>query len=281
MDLSAFKTINLYLPSGNPTGLRVAEQTTSIVRVIELPRLLFNEFQDREDSNQSGIYLLFDSDEQSVYIGQSSNIAERLKQHHANGSKDWDRAVAVVSMTDNLTVSHTLQLEKIAISKAKEAKRYKLTNSTAGNTSTVSQSLLADCYQLFEIASLLISTLGYQIFDKIDIEKKDQIENDIFYCTRRDANASGVLTSEGFLIFQGSYLASEPVQSFKKWSADYLLELIRNGVIVESKKGKYFAEEFLFKSPSAAAQIVCQSPANGWTEFKNRDGVTLSEKYRG
>lgn len=32
------RTIQTYLPSGDPRGIRVAELTTSIVRVIEVPR---------------------------------------------------------------------------------------------------------------------------------------------------------------------------------------------------------------------------------------------------
>jgi len=32
------KTIQIFLPSGDPTGVRIAEITTSVVRVIEFPR---------------------------------------------------------------------------------------------------------------------------------------------------------------------------------------------------------------------------------------------------
>ena len=32
------QTIQIYLPAGNPRGMRVAEITTRIIRVIEMPR---------------------------------------------------------------------------------------------------------------------------------------------------------------------------------------------------------------------------------------------------
>ncbi len=32
------RTIQIFLPSGDPSGIRIAEQTTSIIRVIEVPR---------------------------------------------------------------------------------------------------------------------------------------------------------------------------------------------------------------------------------------------------
>jgi hypothetical protein len=41
-----------------------------------------------------------------------------------------------------------------------------------------------------------------------------------------------------------------------------------------------FAEDFVFGSPSAAAAAVLGRRANGWTEWKNKDGQTIDEIYR-
>ena len=38
------KTIQIYLPGGDPRGIRVAEITTRIVQVIEVPRSLLSSF---------------------------------------------------------------------------------------------------------------------------------------------------------------------------------------------------------------------------------------------
>ncbi|MFT7325066.1 MAG: hypothetical protein ACI90C_000659, partial [Rhodoferax sp.] len=38
------QTIQIYLPAGDPRGVRVAEITTRIVRVIEIPRSQLQEF---------------------------------------------------------------------------------------------------------------------------------------------------------------------------------------------------------------------------------------------
>lgn len=50
------KTIQIFLPSGDPRGIRIAEITTRIVQVIEVPRSLIGEFFKMDESNQVAIY---------------------------------------------------------------------------------------------------------------------------------------------------------------------------------------------------------------------------------
>ena len=53
------KTIQIFLPGGDPQGLRVAEITTRVVQVIEVPRSLLAEFSPMPESSQVGLYFLF------------------------------------------------------------------------------------------------------------------------------------------------------------------------------------------------------------------------------
>lgn len=46
------KTIQIFLPGGDPRGIRIAEITTRIVQVIELPRSLLQEFLKMPECNQ-------------------------------------------------------------------------------------------------------------------------------------------------------------------------------------------------------------------------------------
>lgn len=53
------------------------------------------------------------------------------------------------------------------------------------------------------------------------------------------------------------------------------------GEVIAEENGMFvFAQDYLFKSPSAAAAFVLGASANGWTEWKDKDGSTLSEVYR-
>ena len=57
-----YRTIQIYLPNGDPTGIRIAELTTSIIRVIEIPRNLVSQFAKTDEANQVGFYFLFGSE---------------------------------------------------------------------------------------------------------------------------------------------------------------------------------------------------------------------------
>ena len=152
------RTIQIYLPKGDPRGLRVAELTTSIVRITEVPRALLDEFQDTPEAKQVGIYLLINDDEDqdypAVYIGQTGGVGKRLGEHHKQ-KEFWNRALVVVSLTNNLTQTHTLYLEWLGIKTANEAGRYKVENGTAGSKPHTPAPLEADCQEILTPCELL------------------------------------------------------------------------------------------------------------------------------
>ena len=121
------KTIQIFLPGGDPRGLRVAEITTRIVQVIEVPRTRLDEFSRMPESGQVGVYFLFGADESGadpqVYIGQTGDLRARLASH---GTKKvfWQRALVLISRTNSLTQTHALFLEWHCLKLATEAGRY-------------------------------------------------------------------------------------------------------------------------------------------------------------
>ena len=72
-------TIQIFLPGGDPRGIRVAGITTRIVQVIEVPRSLLQDFLKMPESDQAALYFLFgepeDGSGQKVYPGQTCGIA--------------------------------------------------------------------------------------------------------------------------------------------------------------------------------------------------------------
>ena len=80
------KTIQIFLPGGDPQGIRIAEITTRILQVIEVPRSLLSQFSQMPESNQVGVYFLFgesdENDEPQVYIGQTGDLGSRLATHN-------------------------------------------------------------------------------------------------------------------------------------------------------------------------------------------------------
>ena len=48
------QTIQIFLPSGDPQGVRVAALTTRIVRTVEIPRARLDAFLDMPEAKQVG-----------------------------------------------------------------------------------------------------------------------------------------------------------------------------------------------------------------------------------
>ena len=142
------QTIQIYLPKGNPRGLRIAEITTRTVRMIEIPRLLLDDFLAMSEAERVGVYFLIGSNDEDslsrLYIGQSGDLATRLKEHH-NKKDFWERAFVMVSRTNSMTQTHALFLEWLSIKAATEAARYILDNGNAGSRPHTTPPLEAEC----------------------------------------------------------------------------------------------------------------------------------------
>lgn len=161
------QTIQIFLPAGDPRGIRIAEITTRIVRVIEVPRSQLADFIKMPEAQQVGVYFLISELSKSgllrAYIGQSGNVGNRLVQHNQN--KDfWNRAMVVMSLTNSLTQTHALFLEWFAIQQATRAARYSLENGNSGARPHTPAPLEADCHEIHETAATLLATLGQPIF---------------------------------------------------------------------------------------------------------------------
>ena len=72
------KTIQIFLPGGDPQDIRVAEITTRILQVIEVPRSLLSEFLKMPESQSVALYFLIGGsdvgDDPQVYVGQTGDL---------------------------------------------------------------------------------------------------------------------------------------------------------------------------------------------------------------
>lgn len=277
------QTIQIYLPKGDPRGIRVAEITTRIVRVIEVPRSLVGDFLQMPEAQQVGLYLLVGDNEVAdagqVYIGQSGSVGTRIAQH--NQAKDfWNRALVAVSLTNSLTQTHALFLEWLALKQARAASRYQLENGNSGGRPHTPAPLEADCHEIYETARTLLATLGYPVFEPV-ASMPAKIEDELFYCTAVGADGRGVYTPEGFVVLEGSVGRLENVPSIQNTSDGRIRQrLIAAGVLQPNGSKVTFAKDHLFRSPSGAAIALLGRTANGWLEWKDKDGRTLGELKR-
>ncbi|MGP5360277.1 GIY-YIG nuclease family protein [Psychrobacter celer] len=301
------KTIQIYLPTGNPRGLRVAEMTTRTVRLIEVPRIHIADFLSMPDAKQVGLYFLIgdtdSTDKPLLYIGQTGDLTQRLKSHH-NGKDFWTRVFVMLSTNNTITQTHALYMEHKAIQIATDVGRYDLQNGNNGSKPHTPAPLQADCEELFHTLDILLSTLGQPVFEAIGIETpntkayqslipdtRQSLQDTpavvpdkqpmLFYCKAKDCDAQGYYDNDGFVLLKGSLFRKRHTPSLGKWAVNKTRELLVNGKLVEHNNDSYrLTEDQLFKTPSGAAQAVTGRPTNGWVEWKNDSGQKLSDIYR-
>lgn len=281
------RKITLFLIEGTPNGRMTAELSNWTGKAYKIPRTMVVQSDDRNDLKGTGVYLLFGKDPEdnrdTVYIGETEEVYKRLRTHL--DKKDfWNQAVVIISKDDNLNKAHLKYLESKMYEQAQKVGRYFINNSNKPKCSVISEPDVAEMEEFFDNMVLLVSTLGYKVFDEIKqaTPKFDLTKDNIFYIkAARGADAQGQLTSEGFVVFRGSKVSIDEAESFKKptYQGIYNLrqKLIQDEVIKQEDNELIFSQDYLFSSPSTAAMVVMGRSANGRIEWKTEHGKLLKD----
>lgn len=275
------QTIQIFLPDGSPRGIKIAELTNRVVKAILIPRNQLDNAGKRKEVGDVGCYFLFGEDENSakpmVYIGEAENCLKRLKKH--NREKEfWTHAVVFVSRIGAFTKAHAKYMEHLGLKKAKEVNRYNLFNPNNSAKPFVTESMEADLLDSFETVTVLLSTLGYPIFDSIS--KKAVAKKELFFINAKGIKAEGDLIDDGFVVFKDSEATIKATPSCHQFIINARQQLVKDNILME-QNGKYiFKEDHVFSSPSTAAGVVQGRAANGWVDWKDKNGKTLNELKR-
>jgi hypothetical protein len=277
------KTIQLFLPDGEPRGIRIAEITTRIVQVVQVPRARLERIMERPELDHIGVYFLIGEAagraKPSVYIGQTEDLRTRLRSHHAK-REFWTTVVFLFSKTDSFTLAHIRYLEWYAIGQAKETGRYELENENSASKPFITEPMEADVLDAFETASVLLSTLGFPLFENVVGKPAVGTVEMMYRCTGPEASGVGRYVEDGFVVLKGSRARVEVTPTAPQWLGAKRQSLLEGGIVAKQNGQFIFNEDYLFDSPSAAAAMVLGRSANGWREWVTDDGRSLSAVER-
>jgi len=291
MKRSRAKTIQIFLPDGKPGGVKFVEVTNRTVQAILIPRSLLSVLKDRPEVQNVALYFLFGNNDEvsrtEAYIGEAEVGYDRLKQHNV-GKDFWEVAVLVVTNNsqNQFTKSDVKFLEHLAYNEAMVAGRYAI-NQTIPTNPFIPEWRKEDLFDIFETISLLLGTLGYPLFESYRENKEDSTneapEDELFYCSRRDSEAFGKWTKDGFIVYKGSKMTSKSSPGFESKlnkHNEMIQKLLADGILGKEDNRYIFLKDHPFNSPSAASSFVNQSPSNGWIDWKDKIGRTLDELKR-
>ncbi|MDF1866712.1 MAG: GIY-YIG nuclease family protein [Saprospiraceae bacterium] len=208
------QTIQIFLPDGSPRSIKIAEITNRVVKAILIPRNQLENAAKRQEVSNVGLYFLFgESDEAAkplVYIGEAEDCLVRLEQH--NREKEfWNHAVVIVSRIGTFTKAHVRYLEYLGVKTAKEVNRYNAENGTTHTTPFVTEHMEAGLLNSFQTIKILLSTLGYPLFDSVS--KKEIAKKELFFIKVRGVVAERDLIDDGFVVFKKSEVAKKATPS--------------------------------------------------------------------
>lgn len=272
------KTIKTFLIDGDPNGRMSCELSNWTGKAYKIPRIKVRDCSDRADLSNTGVYLLLGKDDyatEQAYVGEAENTLKRINQH-LNEKDFWNEVIVFISKDENLNKAHIKYLEHRLHDLAVITNRYQLQNSSIPTKSSISESDKAEMEEFLENIKILVNALGHKIFEERREFKTKVKQQDVFLISApRGANAQGMPTSEGFVVFKGSRVATSTVASYTPSMIKLRQNLIDTGKIKLSGADLELSEDYIFGSPSTAACIVMGRSANGLTEWRLANGQTL------
>lgn len=124
-------SIKIFVPNGDPDGLRVIEKSNWTGVGVVFRRSNYREAVTRPEIERTGVYMLVGGSSDSalpmVYVGEGDPVKDRLAQHQQK--KDfWDWAIFFTTKDHSLNKAHVQHLEARLHELARDAKQCNLDN---------------------------------------------------------------------------------------------------------------------------------------------------------
>ena len=166
IDTPRSKTIQIHLKDSDPNGVKIAELSVSKVKVYVIPRQQVSFANTRQDLERPTVYMLFDDERTTVYIGECENFVKRIKQHHAD-TGFWQWALAVTATDESLDKADVKFLESKIVQKAMSANRMEMMNKTSPAQNQLHEFKEETLLEFFDHVELLIASLGFNVLEPL------------------------------------------------------------------------------------------------------------------
>lgn len=256
----------------------------------KIPRTMLDKAKNITYLNQTGVYFLFGTSEDTgdpiVYIGQAGirknglGILCRLDEHRRNDKKDyWTEAVALTTSNNSFGPTEISYLENRFVNMALGSSRYQVKNGNDPNHGNITEEKESELEEFIFYAKLVMGALGYKVFEPLIARASESDSNSmvadnepLLYFKTANAKASGKRTPEGFVVLAGSQVVmnlskSCPVSARK--NRDKYSSFISSEGLIKT--------DLLFSSPSGAASFVGGSSLSGNLLWKDVSGKSLKD----
>ena len=293
------RSINIFLPDGDPDGVKMAQIAMSTIQAIAFRRNQLRRVRDTfPEIERPGVYVLIGADETEPgrllgYIGESEGVGGRLATHSADSARSfWNDTVVLVSKDENLTKSHARYVEASLIRAVSDNPRWTLPN--ANRPSNDAGKLpLPDRVAMDEFidqTKTLVGARGWDLFQVVRGPVAPAAQAAEASPSPSPAAAERFsFRGEGFdaemkigpsgeiIVNSGSKARLRTTPTIPKGTVAMRQMLQDRGVLKPMQDHLVFETEYAFSSPSAAAAVVTGASANGRIVWKLPDGRTYAD----
>lgn len=162
-------TIRIFVPDGDPEGVRVIDRMNWTGLGIIFPREKWPATKQRPEFSRTGLYVLSgyekaEDELPTIYIGEGDVIRNRIDSHFQN--KDfWDRAIVFTASNNSLNKAHVKWLEYALVNRAVQAKRCILENGTEPQEPALSEAERADTQAFLNEVLQILPLVGLRAFE--------------------------------------------------------------------------------------------------------------------
>jgi hypothetical protein len=263
------QSLELFFVDGTPEGMLTAQIFNWTGHVLVTPRIRLAEALKREESSFTGIYILLGDSEDSnlarAYIGESDDVATRIKNHDAN--RDWwTQAILITSAANSLNKAHVRYLESRLIEEAQRSGRMKLENGNTPPRPSLSEAATANMEQFVEYVLTVLPAVrvdGFLIRTRSQpstsmtansVAKSASVTFSL-KLTNGEVDASARVENGEFIVQVGSIGRPKWIgvdHHYKK----LFDEVVQSGAYVEDGSKRRFIKSYAFSSPSAAGAVL-------------------------
>lgn len=261
-----------YPKPDKPGNLKVIQDPVSQIVAYSFTRDELAFVEKEKHSKNSCVYFLIDysGDNDSIYVGQSSNGVERIKSHQKHKAF-WTRCILFTTDNNSFNRNYIDYLEYFFIRKFIDNSELIISNTDKRvNEPTVSLNVKTIAHQFAEQIEFLLASEGLNINP---ISVKETIDK--VYEAQSTFDARIFFDGQKFILLSGSEV-NRPKETTKNWKDgkhykrfnQLIDQYIEDGKL-QLSNGKIVAiTDIPFDSPSTAANVVSGRSENGWLFFK-------------
>ena len=267
-------SVRIFVPDGEPEGLRVIEKSNWTGQGHFFPHSLYKEVRTRDEFERTGVYILWTSGQlPPAYVGEGDILRQRLDDHYRE--KDfWNHGIVFTSKDESLNKAHVRYLEARLYALAKQMKRCKLQNKQEPAMPSLSDADKADVELYLADMLLCLPVVGVSFFE--EPHKPEGGRGDLFL-NSKGIEARGYSGTSDFVVLRGSLAVKDEVASIHISTSELRKELLDQEILEDIGPAYCLVQDYSFSSPSNACDVLLGNSSNGRMVWKDAEGRTLKE----